>query len=344
MSRAAVVGVGYWGPNLIRNLMSSGALAGVIACDTSPGRLAAAAAQFPGLECTADYDEVLGRADVEAVLVATPVRTHYAIARAALEAGKHVLVEKPMAMSSEEGRRLIDLAERKRLTLMVDHTFVFTGAVEKIAEICRRGDFGNFYYVDSVRINLGKFQQDVNVIWDLAPHDLSIVNHVLGRRPRTVRAFGHCHTENGLADVAYLNVEYGDNVAGNFHVNWLSPTKVRQMIFAGSNRMILWNDLDPAEKLRVYDKGIDVRRIDKEGQYAIQVGYRSGDAWLPNIDTTEALHKMVVHFLDCVATGKSPITGGREGLDVVLTLEASEMSLASGGRAVVIEGESLKLC
>ena len=343
MLRVAVIGAGYWGPNLIRNFFSHAPVDGVVACDTDPTRLEAAAASFPGLECHEDYADLLKSADVAAVAIATPVRFHYPMAKAALEAGKHVLLEKPMTASSTEARELVELAEERKLILMVDHTFIFTGTVEKIAEICQSDDFGEFYYVDSVRINLGLFQHDVNVIWDLAPHDLSIVNHVLGRKPEVVRAIGQSHTDSGLADVAYLNVEYGGGLAANFHVNWLSPTKIRQMIFAGSNRMIVWNDLDPAEKIRVYDKGINVKRADTEGRYALQVGYRTGDAWLPQYDRTEALKKMTGHFLDCVANGKTPITGGREGLEVVMILEASELSLANGGRPVAIEREKVSL-
>jgi predicted dehydrogenase len=318
-------------------------LSGVVACDVNPARLAWVAKQSPGLECVSDYEEVLKLADVDAVAIATPVRFHYPIAKAALQAGKHVLLEKPMAISSAQARELIELAETKKLVLMVDHTFVYTGAVEKIAQICRSSDFGDFYYVDSVRINLGLFQHDVDVIWDLAPHDLSIVNHVLQRRPKVVRATGQSHVGGDLVDVAYVNVEYGDHITANFHVNWLSPTKIRQMIFAGSNRMIVWNDLDPAEKIRVYDKGVNVIKTDREGRYAVQVAYRMGDAWLPNCDNTEALEKMTGHFLECILQSKRPLTGGPEGLDVVMALEASELSLANGGRPVAIEGEKMAL-
>ena len=226
---------------------------------------------------------------------------------------------------------------------MVDHTFIYTGAVERIAQICRSRDFGDFYYVDSVRVNLGLFQHDVNVIWDLATHDLTIVNHVLQRKPKVVRATGQSHIEAGLVDVAYVNVEYGYHITANFHVNWLSPTKIRQMILAGSNRMIVWNDLDPAEKIRVYNKGVDIKRTDREGRYAVQVAYRTGDGWLPNCDTTEALQKMTGHFLECILQSKRPLSGGPEGLDVVMALEASELSLANGGRPVSIDGDKIAL-
>ena len=343
MGSVAVIGAGYWGPNLVRNFMSLGAFDQVIACDIDRERLNSVCQRFPGLEGCADPDRLFKIPEVEAVVIATPVRLHYPMAKAALEAGKHVLIEKPMTQNSKQARELIDLAESRKLTLMVDHTFIFTSVVEKIAEIVRSGDFGDFYYVDSVRINLGLFQHDVNVIWDLAPHDLSIVNHILGEKPRVVRATGLAHTKTGLVDVAYLNVEYGNNVAANFHINWLSPTKVRRMIFGGSNRMIVWNDLEQAEKLRVYDKGIEVSEADRNKQYDLQIGYRMGDAWLPQLNATEALKKMASHFVDCCRDSKTPITGGQNGLDVVLALEASEMSLANDGKPVAIEGEKFTL-
>jgi len=343
VKKVAVIGAGYWGPNLIRNFRSHDAISGIVACDTDTGRLARVAKQFPGLECLSNYEDTLKLADVDAVAIATPVRFHYPMAKAALQAGKHVLLEKPMVNHIAQARELIELAEAKKLVLMVDHTFIYTGAVEKIAQICQSRDFGDFYYVDSVRINLGLFQHDVNVMWDLATHDLSIVNHLLQRKPKVVRAIGQSHVEADLVDVAYINVEYGYHIMANFHVNWLSPTKVRHMIFAGSNRMIVWNDLDPAEKIRVYDKGVNIKRTDREGQYATQVGYRTGDAWLPKCDGTEALQKMTGHFLECIQQSKKPLTGGPEGLEVVMALEASELSLAHGGRPVGIEGEKIAL-
>lgn len=343
MNCVAVIGVGYWGPNLIRNFMSLDVFDNVIACDTDEGRLHKVGAQFAGLKCDTNFSNVLASADVEAVAVATPVRFHYPMAKAALEAGKHVLVEKPMTTSVDQARELVDLADAEKLTLMVDHTFIFTGAVEKIGQIVRQQDLGTFYYVDSVRVNLGLFQHDVNVIWDLAPHDLSIVNHVLQRRPKVVRATGQSHTDSGLADVAYVNVEYGDSICANFHVSWLAPMKIRRMVFSGSRRMVVWNDLEQAEKIRVYDRGIEITQVSKEEEYELQVGYRTGDVWLPQVDRTEALKKVTGHFVECCKTGKTPLTSGRDGLDVVLALEAGEMSLANGGRPVEIDGDKLNL-
>jgi len=343
MGCVAVVGVGYWGPNLARNFMSLGAFEHVIACDMDAKRLSVVCRQLPGLQASTSLTDTLARPEVEAVIVATPVRTHHMLAKAALSAGKHVLIEKPMTYTSAEARELVELAAQRSLTLMVDHTFIYTGAVEKIIEVTSRPDFGDFFYVDSVRVNLGLFQHDVDVIWDLAPHDLSIVNRVLNRRPRVVRAVGQSHTDSGKADVAYLHVDYGDRINATFHVNWLSPTKVRRMIIAGSKQMVLWDDLEAAEKIRVYDKGIETKPIGPEDQRRLQVGYRTGDVWMPRIDPTEALQKVACHFADCCRNGKRPITSGEDGLDVVLTLEASDMSLAHGGRPVAIHDGALSL-
>jgi len=343
MSSLAVIGVGYWGPNLVRNFMSLGAFDEVVACDRDAARLASVCQRFPGLQDCTDPEELWNRADVEAVVIAVPVRFHYDLAKAALSAGKHVLIEKPMTQTAEQARELVDLAEAKNLTLMVDHTFIYTGAVEKIEQIVRRQDLGTFYYIDSVRVNLGLFQHDVNVIWDLAPHDLSIVNHILQRRPKVVRATGQSHTDKDLPDVAYVNIEYGDSICANFHVSWLAPTKIRRMVFSGSRRMIVWNDLEDAEKIRVYDRGIELTRISKEQEYELQVGYRTGDVWLPNVARTEALRKVAEHFVDCCRTGKTPLTSGRDGLDVVMTLEATEMSLANAGHPVAIDGDQMSL-
>ena len=336
MASMAVIGIGYWGPNLVRNFASLGAFDQVIACDRDPKRLEAVRRQLPGTELCADAAEVFRRPDVQAVAIATPVRTHHALAKAALEAGKHVLLEKPMTEDSRQGQELIDLAARRGLTLMVDHTFLFTGAVEKIREIVARGDLGDKYYVDSARVNLGLFQSDVDVIWDLAPHDLSIVGHVFGVKPRVVRAIGRSHAGGTMVDVAYLHVDYGDGFSAAFHVNWLSPTKIRRMIFAGSKKMIVWDDLEATEKVRVYDKGVELQLVGEEDKRRIRFDYRTGDAWLPRLDTTEALRKMAGHFVDSFRNGKKPICGGEEGLDVVRILEASRASLQQDGQAVVI--------
>ena len=343
MSYVAVVGAGYWGPNLIRNFLSQTELSGVIACDTSQSRLEVVRRQFPSVECCTDFWEILQRPEVEAVAIATPVRLHFPMAKAALQADKHVLVEKPMAGSVDQARELVDLAAAKNRTLMVDHTFIFTGVVDKIGALVGAGELGDFYYIDSVRVNLGLFQNDINVIWDLAPHDLSIVSHLLSRPAVVVRAIGQSHTDRGLVDVAHVHVEYEGGMAAHFHLSWLSPTKIRQMVLAGSKRMIVWNDLEQAEKIRVYDRGVEVTQVNREDQYKMQYGYRMGDVWLPHVDATEALKRMTSHFVDCYRSGKRPITSGTEGLEVVRVLEASEISLANAGRPVSLEGRKMKV-
>lgn len=344
MSGIGVIGVGYWGPNLIRNFVISGAYDQVIACDLDARRLASICKLLPGVKSCTDAAQLFANPEIEAVAIATPVRWHYGLAKAALMSGKHVLVEKPMTQNSAEARELTALAEARGLTLMVDHTFLFTGVVEKIREIIGTGQLGECYYVDSVRVNLGLFQHDVDVIWDLAPHDLSIVGYILQAKPTIVRAVGKTHAGHSMVDVAYLNVEYREGFSANFHVNWLSPTKVRRMIVAGSKRMVVWDDMESAEKLRVYDKGVELHPMSEEDQRNIRVEYRTGDVWLPRIDTTEALRKMAVYFADCCRRGKKPICGGQEGLEVVRVLEASQISLKNGGRPVNVEDGSLVPC
>jgi predicted dehydrogenase len=341
MSGVGVIGAGYWGPNLIRNFVIGGAFEQVFVCDKDAKRLNSVCKQIPGIRGCADAEELLVNPAVEAIAIATPVRTHFELAKAALEHGKHVLIEKPMTYNSREAEELITLAASKRRMLMVDHTFLFTGAVEKMREIVKSGDLGRCYYIDSVRVNLGLFQHDVDVIWDLAPHDLSIIAYVLSAHPRLVRAIGHSNAGQGMVDVAYLNIEYHEGFSANFHVNWLSPTKIRRMIVAGSKRMILWDDMEAEGKLRVYDKGVELKQIDAEDRSKIQVEYRSGDVWLPRLDTTEALLKMTAHFADCCRGQATPICGGEKGLDVVRVLEASQMSLENGSRAVAIENGKL---
>lgn len=331
----AVIGYGYWGPNLVRNFSeaANGRLA--MLCDQSEERLAQARRRHPSLELTTDFARVLANPRVQAVAIATPVRTHFDLARRALEAGKHVLVEKPLTDRVEQAEELIDLAQRKGLVLAVDHVFVYSSAVTKIKEIVDSGRLGKIFFVDSVRINLGLFQHDVNVVWDLAPHDLSIVDHILGRAPRSLSAFGSIHAGQDIEDVAYLNLDFGDGVIANFHVNWLSPVKVRHMIIGGSEQSLIYNDLENSEKIKVFDRGIAVGG-DLEHRRQVLISYRSGDVWSPNLPTYEPLGRMVTHFLDCVRDGKAPLTDGRAGLRVVRILEAAQRSIkAQGGRVVL---------
>ena len=334
--RVGVVGYGYWGPNLVRNFLQNPASECVMVADLSEGRLARVSDLYPTVRTTTSADELIASDDVDAVAVSTPVDTHYTLAKKALGAGKHVWVEKPMTHQVALGEELCRLAAKHGVLLHVDHTFIYTGAVRKIKELMDAGELGDIYYVDSVRINLGLFQHDVNVVWDLAPHDLSIVDHVLGRQAISVSSVGACHAGGGLEDVAYLNLDYGRNLIANFHVNWLSPVKVRRMIFGGTKRMVIFDDMNPAEKIRVYDKGIDLEAANRDGIHRLLVQYRSGDMWAPAIDASEALGAEVSHFVECAVAGRHTMTDGEAGLRVVQILEASQMSIKSGGKRVAL--------
>ena len=328
----AVIGCGYWGPNLIRNLNACPLTEVVSLCDQAAETLARAAASCPSARPTAEFREVLADPAVEAVAIATPVTTHAPLALAALRAGKHVLVEKPMALSSRDAEELVAVADRQQLTLMVDHTFIYSSPIQKIKELVDAGELGEIYYLDSVRINLGIFQKDVNVIWDLAPHDLSIVEYLLGRLPRSVAATGTCHTKWDLEDVAYLSLDFGGNLLASFHVNWLSPVKVRHLIVGGSKKSLVYNDLNHWEPIKVYDRGITVDES-PEARRGVLINYRTGDIWSPHIESTEALQNVVRHFAECVRSGKRPLTDGAAGVRVVRILEAAQRSIkAQGGR------------
>jgi predicted dehydrogenase len=272
------------------------------------------------------------------VVVATPVATHFRLAMAAIEAGKHVLVEKPLALDSREATALIEAARRHGVVLMVDHTFVYTGAVQKIKELVDRGQLGRLLYYDSVRVNLGLFQHDVDVLWDLAVHDLSIMDYVLGRRPRAVAAAGVAHVPGQPVNTAYLTCYFEDDLIAHFHVNWLAPVKIRRTLLGGDRQMIVYDDLEPSEKVKVYDKGITVANGNghggNEGAYDLLVGYRAGDMYAPQLSLAEALGVEAEHFVDCVRTGREPITSGEAGLRVVRVLEAAAASLAARGRVV----------
>lgn len=334
MIRVAIIGAGYWGPNLIRNFSVCPETEVVAVCDKDSSRLQRVLANYPTVDAINDIDALLARNDVDAVAIATPISTHAAIGLAALEAGKHVLVEKPLAGSVRDAEHMVEVARAKDLTLMVDHTFVYSPPVRKMRDIIDAGDIGEIFYIDSVRINLGLFQHDVNVIWDLAPHDLSILDYLLGRLPKSLSAFGTCHanSENEIEDVAHLNLDFGNGMLATFHVNWLSPVKVRQFIIGGSRKSIVYNDLEPAEKVKVYDSGITINH-DPEQRRGILVGYRTGDVWSPHIDSSEPLQTMVRHFAECIRDGKPPITNGKSGLRVVRMLEAAQRSIkAQGGR------------
>lgn len=334
MIRVAVIGAGYWGPNLIRNFFTCPDTELVAVCEPDPGRLKKAIGAYPTVEGESDLDCLLARPDIEAVAVATPVGTHARIAMAALQAGKHVLVEKPMAASVAAAEALVRTAEKAGRVLMVDHTFVFSPPVRKMKQMLESGDLGELMFVDSVRINLGLFQHDVNVVWDLAPHDLSIMDYLVGRLPKSLSAFGACHADNQneIEDVAYINLDFGGGLLAAFHVNWLSPVKIRHFILGGTKKSLVYNDLEPAEKIKVYDRGITVAE-DTEAKRGVLIGYRTGDIWSPHIEQAEPLQAMVRHFAECIRDGRQPLTGGPEGLRVVRILDAAQRSIkAQGGR------------
>jgi predicted dehydrogenase len=332
MINVSVIGLGYWGPNLARNFNAFSGTRLHSLCDRDEGRLAAAGANYPTAKTCEDFIEVLSDDKVDAVAVATPVHTHYELAKAALNAGKHVLVEKPLTDSVETAKELVRLAKEKGLILMVDHIFVYSSPIRKMKEILDSGELGDLFFVDSIRINLGLFQHDVNVVWDLAPHDLSIVDYLIGRLPKSISAFGSTHAGGGIEDVAYLNLDFGNGLIANFHVNWLSPVKIRHMLIGASKKSILYNDLDASEPVKVYDRGISVNG-DPEAQQGLMIGYRSGDVLSPHFARREPLQLMVEHFAECVKCGQKPLTSGEEGLRVVRILDAAQRSIkAQGGR------------
>jgi len=337
MIGVGVIGYGYWGPNLVRNFADLPEARVAAVCDMRPDRLAEAERRYPGVYATRDAAALIAHPTVDAVVVATPVQHHFDLAMAALRAGKHVLVEKPMTSTADQSMRLIEEASRRRLVLMVDHTFVYTGAVEKMRELTRAGELGEIYYYDSVRINLGLFQHDVNVLWDLAVHDLSIMDDVLDRQPTAVTATGLAHVPGQPQNIAYMTMFFDGRLIAHIHVNWLAPVKVRRTLLGGSRRMIVYDDLEASEKVKVYDRGISVNQS-AENVYRMLVGYRTGDMWAPKLAVTEALASEARHFVACVTDGVRPRTDGEAGLRVVRLLEAATESMMNHGRLVAIQG------
>lgn len=307
-------------------------------CDLDESRLALLGRRYPATTATADYKRLLADKGLDAVVIATPVATHFKFAKEALEAGKHVLIEKPLTSSVREAEELIEIADREKLTLMVDHTFVYTGAVRKMKEIVKSQELGDLLYFDSVRINLGLFQRDINVVWDLAPHDLSIMDFVIERQPEFVTALGSCHIEPGVENIAYVVLRFADEFIAHFHFNWLAPVKIRRTLLAGSSKMIVYDDIEPTEKIRIYDSGVTANKhedmSDKEAAYRTLVSYRSGDVWVPKLDSTEALRYVCDEFLSAIIESRSPLTDGQAGLRVVRLLDAAQRSIDEGGRVI----------
>jgi predicted dehydrogenase len=332
-----VIGYGYWGPNLVRNFSELGISQVVSVSDLNPKRLELLKSRYPGIQTFNDFREILSDPRIDVVVIATPVSTHYQLALSALEAGKHVFVEKPLAQSSDDARRLIEEAEARNITLHVDHTFVYTGAVRKIQELLSSNELGDIYYYDSTRINLGIFHSDASVLWDLAVHDFAIMDHLLGLNPVAISACGISHVPGRPENIAYVTAYFEENAIAHIQVNWLAPVKVRHTLIGGSKKMIVYDDLEPSEKIKVYDKGITVNG-DRQNIYDALIGYRTGDMWAPRIELDEALQVECQHFVQCVEEGTRTLTDGHSGFRVVRLLEAASASMEKQGAPVELNG------
>ncbi|MBT0663008.1 Gfo/Idh/MocA family oxidoreductase [Geobacter pelophilus] len=329
----AVVGLGYWGPNLVRNFQAHPQITSVIACDEREQRLEFARSRFPGISTCNSIDALIQDPDLKAVAIATPVNTHYDLAKKILEAGKHVWVEKPFTASSNHARHLIEIAKQNNRVIFVDHTFLYTGAVRKIKEVLDKGELGDVLYFDSVRINLGLFQHDVNVMWDLAPHDLSIMSYLVGKKPYAVSANGIANF-NGMENVAHLSVYFEGNCFAHFHVNWTSPVKIRRMIMGGTKKMMVFDDMENFDKVKIYDTGVAINT--EEGVHQALVEYRTGDMYSPKVNQTEALSLATSEFVNAIIEGRKPLTDGDNGLYVIRILEAAEESIKNKGQLVLL--------
>src|ERR1700757_1889889 len=330
--RVGVIGYGYWGPNIVRNFHSNEGCEVVLVADRNPKCEERLKKVFPSIGFTTDENQILNAKDIDIVAVVTPVWTHYELAKKALENGKHVFVEKPFTYSVAQGEELIELADRKNLKIMVDHTFLFTGAVRKIKELVDRKELGDLYYYDSLRVNLGLFQHDVNVIWDLAPHDLSIMDYVIAAKPEAVIATGEKHL-NGVEDVAFITVYFPKRIIAHVNVNWLSPVKVRTTLIGGEKKMLVWNDLEADGKIKIYDKGVSMA-ANPGNLHQLLVSYRSGDMHAPQVEQVEALRAETAYFVKCIEENCKPFNDGEAGLRVVRILEAADQSIRSRGQAV----------
>ena len=340
MIGVGIIGYGYWGPNLVRNFYETPGCKVIAVSDLRAEQLTRVRGRYPTVETTTDYRDLLKDPRIDAVAIATPVSTHFDLGMQALRAGKHVLMEKPMTLDVEQATRLVDEAELRHRILAVDHTFVYTSAVRKMRELTARGDLGDVYYYDSVRVNLGLFQHDVNVIWDLAVHDLSIMDHVLPAQPVAVTASGISHVPGEPENMAYVTLHFDAPLMAHVHVNWLAPVKVRRTLLGGSRKMIVYDDLEPSEKIKVYDKGITVNGNGNGNgaanghRYEMLVGYRAGDVWSPQLEMTEALGVELRHFIACIEGNTTPTVDGHAGLRIVRLLDAATRSMRNAGRPV----------
>ena len=329
--KVGVIGYGYWGPNVVRNFYNTPNASVVSVCDLSAKSLQRVRRMYPSMSVTTNTADILTSPDIDAVAIVTPITHHFPLAKKALENGKHVFVEKPFTANSAEAQELIELAERKNLRIMVDHTFLFNGAVRKIRELIDSDALGNLYYYDSTRVNLGMFQHDANVVWDLAPHDLSIIDYLINESPEAIVATGEKHI-NGTENIAFITMYFPDKIIAHLNVNWLSPVKVRTTLIGGEKKMLVWNDLEADEKIKIYDKGIE--RSTSSNGYDLRVSYRAGDLWVPRIEQVEALTLEAQYFVDCVLKGETPFNDGHAGLRVVQMLEAIDQSMSHKGKMV----------
>ncbi|MEI7635697.1 MAG: Gfo/Idh/MocA family oxidoreductase [Syntrophus sp. (in: bacteria)] len=334
MLRIGAIGYGYWGPNIVRNFGTTSVSKVTMVCDMNSQALKKVSKLYPHIRVTTDYEAMLKDPEVDAVAIATPVFTHFKLAKMAIMEGKSVFVEKPFTYTVAEAEELIELAEKKKQKIMVDHTFLYTASVKRIKQLIEDQFLGDLYYFDSVRVNLGLFQHDVNVVWDLAPHDISIMQYLIDAKPQAVVATGAEHFGRKLEDIAYLTYYYPRNVIAHINVNWLSPVKIRTTLIGGKKKMLVWNDLEPDEKIKIYDKGVDVRT--KEGQYNLLVNYRSGDMWAPKVDQTEALRLIAEKFVDYVRNDVHVVNDGAAGLAVVRMLTAANESLSNKSKTVYL--------
>jgi predicted dehydrogenase len=334
MLRIGVIGYGYWSPNIVRNFNSSANAQMVMVCDINQRVISKIKKSYPHIKITSDPFELIKSPEVDAVAIVTPVFTHYELAKKALEQGKSVFVEKPFTYTVEEGEDLIETANRKNLKIMVDHTFLYTNAVRKIKQLIEDNILGHIHYFDSVRVNLGLFQHDVNVIWDLAPHDISIMAYLINKKPEAILATGAGYQDKGMEYIAYLTFYYPQDLIAHLNVNWLSPVKVRTTLIGGQKKMLVWNDLEPDEKIKIYDRGVHIGT--KEGEYSVLVDYRMGDMWAPKLGQTEALSLMAEKFIDYVQNGGNVINDGVAGLNVVRLLTAACKSLKNKSEMIYL--------